>query len=350
MNFKNASILAPIVLALIALAGLSLGPGSEPIAVHSAEVDTAAQSTMRTITPISVTAAPLNVADASLVTPSPTDTGTPTLTRTPTATRTPTSTPTLTRTPSPLPTRTRTVTSTINAALRTIRVPILMYHYVSVPPPDADKYRLDLSVTPDAFETQMDYMQINGYHPIRLSDLTDYLVNGTPLPAKPVVLTFDDGYSDIYENAYPILKNHKFAATFFIITRFVNENRWGYMSWAQLDEVTRNGIEIGSHTLDHPSLRAKSRTYQTTEITDSKKMIEDHLGGQVVSFSYPAGEYGATTISILRSAGYSGAVTEIQGTRQSTELAYELKRIRIRGSYSVADYEHWINWFMENGK
>lgn len=346
MTFKIAGILAPVAIALIALAGLSLGPGSEPVGiVQSAQVDTSAGSTARTSTPT-----PPSVADSSAATASPTSTATPTLTLTPTATRTRTNTPTFTRTPSPLPTRTRTVTGTTNAAMRTIRVPILMYHYISVPPPDADKYRLDLSVTPDAFETQMDYLQINGYHPIRVSDLMDYLLNGTPLPPKPIVLTFDDGYSDIYENAYPILKNHKFPATFFVITKFVNENRWGYMNWAQLDEVAKNGFEIGSHTLDHPSLRAKSRTYQTTEIADSKKMLEDRLGGKVVSFAYPAGQYDATTISVLRSAGYWGAVTEIQGTSQSTDLAYELKRIRIRGSYSIADYERWINWFMANGK
>ncbi len=350
MNFKNASILAPIVIALIALAGLSLGPASEPVAVQSAQVDTSGGSSTRTMTPLAltITPAPLTVAEATATTPA--DTATPTLTLTPTATRTQTSTPTLTRTPSPLPTRTRTLTSTASSSVRAIRVPILMYHYVSVPPPDADKYRLDLSVTPEQFETQMDYLQINGYHPVRLSDLSDYLLNGTPLPAKPIVLTFDDGYSDIYQNAYPILKNHKFPATLFIITRFVDENRWGYMSWAQLDELAKNGMDIGSHTLDHPSLRGKSRAYQTTEVTDSKKMIEEHLGNTVVSFSYPAGQYDATTIAALRNAGYLGAVTEIQGTRQSTDMLYELRRIRIRGSYSVIDYEHWINYFMENGK
>ena len=320
-------VLAPIVVILTVAAGLILG---------------SPQTTANT----QVTA--LVIASA---TPTATDTETPTLT--PTFTNTPTSTPTATATPTMTPTRTRTPTSisgTATPSLRTIRVPILMYHYVSVPPLDADKYRLDLSVTPDAFETQMEYLAINGFHPIRLADLSDYLLRGTPLPDKPIVLTFDDGYTDNYTNAFRILKQYNFPATFFIISQFVEENRWGYVSWAQLDEMAKHGMEIGSHTRTHPDLYKRTLAFQTNQIAGSKQMLEERLGTPVVSFAYPSGKYDATTKSVLRSAGYLGAVTEIQGTRQSSEKLFELQRVRIRGSYSVMDYERWIKYFMENGK
>jgi peptidoglycan/xylan/chitin deacetylase (PgdA/CDA1 family) len=283
----------------------------------------------------------------------PTDSVSPTLTLTPlpteTSTSTPSPTPTATQTPSPTATRTR-VPTTATPPPRVARVPILMYHYVSVLPPDADKVRMDLTVSPDAFQTQMDYLTTNGYHPIRLSDLADYLLDGAPLPDKPIVLTFDDGYADNYANVFPTLRIRKFPATFFIITEFVNESRWGYLSWAQLAEMVKGGMEIGSHSLDHPSLYRKSRSFQDSEIAGSKRMIEANLPVTVVSFSYPSGDYDANTLAALRAAGYLGAVTEIQGARQSSDKILELRRIRIRGSYSINDFVRWLKYYEENGK
>ena len=316
MNVKRL-ITAVSSAVVLAVAGFVMGPGAE---------------------------APIVVRIAGVIAPS----ATPTATNTPTPTFTPTSTSTPTLTPTPTPTFTPSPTPT--RAPRAARVPILMYHYISVPPPDADKYRLDLSVTPAAFEAQMAYLAAQGYHPIRVSDLSDHLLNGTPLPPKPIVLTFDDGYLDNYENALPILEKYKFTGTFFIITQFVDEKRPGYMNWDQVEQLAIDGMEIGSHTLDHIGLRGKSRAIQTTEIVGSKAMIEDRIGTPVKSFCYPAGEYDALTISILRSAGYLAATTEIQGTYQSERSMYELRRVRIRGSYSIADYAYWIDYFLASGR
>jgi len=225
-----------------------------------------------------------------------------------------------------------------------------MYHYLSVPPPDADIYRLDLSVTPDTFEAQMKYLASAGYHPIRISDLTDYLLNGTQLPSKPIVLTFDDGYRDNYENALPVLKKYKFPATFFIIAQFIDDQKPGYMTWDQVEDLAIEGMEIGSHTLDHIDLRGKSRSVQASEIAGSKAMIESRIGTPVESFCYPSGQYDAQTISILRSTGYLAATTEIQGMYQSSNDTYQLRRIRVRGSYSAADLAYWIKYFTQSGK
>ena len=279
---------------------------------------------------------------------SPTLTATATTTSTPTAapTNTPTQTPTFV--PTLTPTRTHTPIPTREP---TVRVPILMYHYVSNPPFDADVYRLDLSVTPANFEAQMQYLAREGYHPIRVSDLGDHLLNGTPLPSKPIAITFDDGYCDNYENALPVLKQLKFPATFFVITRFIDMHREGYMTWDQLEEMAIEGMEIGSHSLTHPDLQGKSREIQTTEIFGSKAMIEARIGTPVKSFSYPASQYDARTMDITRAAGYRAAVTaDAQGTLHSANAIYELKRIRVRGSYSVNDLAYWIKYFMANGK
>ena len=86
---------------------------------------------------------------------------------------------------------------------RTVRVPILMYHYLSEPPPGADAYRVDLSVSPDLFAQHLDRLQAAGYTTVNLYDLADFLARGTPLPPQPVIITFDDGYRDNFENAVP---------------------------------------------------------------------------------------------------------------------------------------------------
>ncbi len=324
----TAVLIAVLLLLLVIGAGLSTG---EPLLRVAGDP------------PPTPSATPRSGLERPTLTPLPTETPTSTPSPTPTVTQTPspTATPTVTRTRTP---------TTATPTPRVARVPILMYHYVSVPPPDADKYRLDLTVTPDAFETQLDYLAINGYHPIRLADLTNYLLNGAALPDKPIVLTFDDGYADNYTIVFPALRNHKFPATFFIITDFVNENRWGYMNWAQLAEMVKGGMEIGSHSLDHPDLYRKPRAFQDDEVAGSKKMIEANLPTTVVSFSYPAGNYDANTLAALRAAGYLGAVTEIQGERQSSDKTLELRRIRVRGAYSINDFVHWLKYYEENGK
>lgn len=292
-----------------------------------------------------------NIAGAFLPSPTLTATETATPTPTPTATDTPTPTPTGTPTFTPIPTRPPIPMITRDPNQRIVRVPILMYHYISVPPPDADRYRLDLSVTPANFDAQMEYLALEGYHPVRVSDLAEYLANGVPLPTKPIVITFDDGYTDNYQNAFPILKKYKFSATFFVITQYVDDRKAGYMTWDQLEEMAIERMEIGSHSMTHPDLQGKPRAFVVSEIAGSKWLIESRIGTPVRVFSYPAGKYDAQTIDVLRSTGYLAAVTtEPQGARQSADNLFELQRIRVRGSFSLNDLAYWLKYFLTNGK
>ncbi|MBI5653671.1 MAG: polysaccharide deacetylase family protein [Chloroflexi bacterium] len=324
MNLRRFFAALPVAL-ILALAGYAVGPNAEPHAV---------------------------VQMAGLILPSatPTATNTATPTATPTQTSTPTNTATPTPTFTPTPTRTPPPTATRDPNLRGLRVPILMYHYISVPPPDADKYRLDLSVTPANFEAQMEYLAVEGFTPITVSDLAAHLLYGAPLPPKPIALTFDDGYMDNYQYAFPVLKKYKFTATFNVITDFIDGKRPGYMTWNNLEELAMEGMEIGSHTISHPDLNRKSRAFQLNEIAGSKTIIESRIGTPVQTFTYPAGNYDATTLDVLRQAGFVAALSEIQGTRQSTDNLLELRRIRIRGSYAVAEFGYWLKYFMTYSK
>lgn len=285
----------------------------------------------------------------------PTPTNTPTLTFTPTRTTTltftPTATATRTATLAPTRTRTPTPTPTINPTLRLARIPILMYHYVSIPPPDADAIRLDLSVTPQAFDEQMAFLKYQGYNTVRVSDIAEHLLFGAPLPEKPIALTFDDGYADAPEFVLPILKKYGMVGTIYVIPGFIENNKRGYATWQQLSEMAAVGIEIGSHTMDHPDLRGKTIAYQNAQIAGAKQIIEARMPGVIVkTFCYPAGKYDGTTFAVLKLSGYLGAVTEIQGLRQTNDDILEMRRLRIRGSYSLTDYAYWLNWFTNSGR
>jgi peptidoglycan/xylan/chitin deacetylase (PgdA/CDA1 family) len=221
---------------------------------------------------------------------------------------------------------------------RIARVPILMYHYISVPPEGADGIRYNLSVWPEVFATQMAYLAVEGYHPIRLADLAHHLADGTPLPDKPVVLTFDDGYEDNYASALPVLRASGFPATFFVITRFVDDGRPGYMTWDQLREMAAAGMEIGSHALDHPDLRGKAPAYQFGEVAAARLAILTQVGQPAETFCYPSGQYDAATLDALRASGYLAAVTEIPGVDQSGDQLMELRRLRVQGSRSIHEF------------
>jgi len=273
-------------------------------------------------------------------TPVPTRTGTasPTVTPSPTATAT--------VTPSPTPTATSTPLPTSDGVVRTLRVPILMYHHVSSVPPNADVYRRDLSVSPEQFDQQLRYLRAHGYHSVSLRDLLYALNRGWPLPPNPIVLTFDDGYADAYNNAFPLLRKYGFTATFFVLTAFADENRPGYLTWTQIARMSRAGMEIGSHSKDHPDLRRRGRDFLVWQILGSKQSIEAHTSQMVYAFSYPSGQYDAGVEEILKEAGFLVAVTTAQGTVQRSDRLLRLSRVRVRGSYTVHKLAEMIDYWM----
>jgi peptidoglycan/xylan/chitin deacetylase (PgdA/CDA1 family) len=217
------------------------------------------------------------------------------------------------------------------------QVPILMYHYISMPPP-GDRVRYNLSVTPDAFETQMTYLAVNGYHPVTLRQVADHLLDGAALPDRPIVLTFDDGYADNYVHALPVLRRRGYAATFFVITGFVDAGRPEYMTWRQLADLASWGMEVGAHSVDHPDLRGRSLRLQFAEVAAPKVAIEARLGVPVTSFAYPSGRFDATTVDVLRAAGYRAAVTTAPGTWQFAGGPYQLARVRVPGGGTIREF------------
>lgn len=238
-------------------------------------------------------------------------------------------TPDVTLTPAPTATAAPTPTAFVTAPApgKAAIVPILMYHHLQDLPSDATELRLTWTVAPAHFDAQMALIAQRGFHAITMAQLVGQLKEGRPLPAKPIIISFDDGWEEQYTVAFPILKKYHLIGTFFVYTRPIDHAP--YMTWAQLQEMSAAGMDIQAHTLTHPHLRALSPDEAMKEIADSKSIIETRLGKPVVAFDYPFGEYNASIIDMLKRAGYESAVTLAAGYTQRADELFTLHRIRV---------------------
>lgn len=218
-----------------------------------------------------------------------------------------------------------------DGTLRRIYVPILMYHYVSYLPPDADKYRVDLTITPDLFLSHLAYLKEQGYETISLYQLDEALLNGVPLPAKPIILTFDDGYIDHYTNVFPALRAYGFAGTFFIITALADANRPDYVNWAQIREMAAAGMSMESHTKDHVDLRGRDYDTLVYQLLGSLESLSAYTGVSAHMLSYPIGHYDALTLNVAGQLPIWRAVTTERGAWHTTDNRLQLTRVRVHG-------------------
>ena len=224
-----------------------------------------------------------------------------------------------------------------DGSIRQTRVPILMYHYVSVPPAGSDVYRQDLSVSPELFRSHLQALDEGGYTAISMYELVRHLNQGTPLPEKPVILTFDDGYRDNYENAFPLLQEFDMTAMFFVVTDYIDAGNPLYLSWDMAREMQAGGMYIESHGRNHASLRNRNDDYLVWQALGSAETIEYELGVRPRFITYPFGHFDSNTIRIFESAGFWGGVTINAGATHSTENPYQLKRVRVRGTTTAAE-------------
>jgi peptidoglycan/xylan/chitin deacetylase (PgdA/CDA1 family) len=281
-------------------------------------------------------AATPTLADTATPTNTPTNTPTPTPTNTatavpPTITPNPDWTATPTIPPPPLPTPQ-------GGYSWTLKVPILMYHYISIPPEDADVYRVDLSVEPDTFLEQMTYLAENGYTTIDLYDLSRAITNKQELPEKPVILTFDDGYLDNYHNAFPILQAFGFKGTFFIVTEFIDMGREGYLTWEMVTEMAAAGNRFEPHSRTHPDLTGQEKEILIWQTLGPQETIAHHVGYTPRYFGYPSGRYDATVIGVLQALDFWGAVTTVGGKWHGFDDRYEWSRLRIRHNTPLVEF------------
>ena len=213
-----------------------------------------------------------------------------------------------------------------------VQAHVLMYHHIGALPSDADDIRKGLTVSAQEFDSHVKYLTENNYQIMTLGQL-DQAIEQKKVPTKVAVLTFDDGYSDNFTDALPILKKYKVVGTFFIISSKLDTSE--YMTKDQIKELSKDGNEIGSHTLTHPSLDKLKGTALTKEVAQSKTDLEALTGVPVISFCYPSGKYNDDTIKAVTDAGYKIAVTTHASTGIIlTNQLLEVSRYRISSSMS----------------
>ncbi len=201
-------------------------------------------------------------------------------------------------------------------------IPIVMYHRI-----DGQAKLSKLSVSPESFKRQMQFLKRHRYNVVKLDDLPDLIKKGD-VPYKTIAITFDDGYENNYTEAYPVLKEQNIPATIFISPALIGKE--DYLGWDQVIELSESGlVSIGSHTMTHAWLPGKAIQNLDIEIADSKRAIESHLRKEIDSFSYPLGRFDKYVRKKVMDVGYKIAVATNPGKDYPKHDIFAMKRVRI---------------------
>jgi peptidoglycan/xylan/chitin deacetylase (PgdA/CDA1 family) len=207
-----------------------------------------------------------------------------------------------------------------------------------------------LWVSVDMFRGQMSYLKKRGYHPLTFKEVAAEVDAGQSLSENAVVLTFDDGYKNNYENGFPILREFGYKAVFYLVTNAVgrdnfwhnpsSEIRLPMLSWGEIKEMQDAGMEIGSHTLNHPPLLSLTPDEVRRELVESRDELAARLGQLPLTFANPYGN-GADAPAIqkaIENAGYRWAVSVHRGKADLHGNPHCLKRLFIRGDDTMYDF------------
>lgn len=216
-----------------------------------------------------------------------------------------------------------------------ISIPILLYHYVANNPNPKDTARNSLSVSPDKFEAQMNYLAQNGYTPITLDTLYGIYNKQTSAPKKPIVLTFDDGYIDFYTIVYPILRKFNFHAVSFIATGLIEGSY--YMNWNQIKGIQSSGlVTFEDHTVTHANLAGLTFQAALKQMIDSKNVLQSQTGYPVNFIAYPYGISNKTVQAAAQKAGFVGGLGVWYG--KATGPSINMPRIKVSGFWSLKEF------------
>jgi peptidoglycan/xylan/chitin deacetylase (PgdA/CDA1 family) len=206
-------------------------------------------------------------------------------------------------------------------------VPILEYHVLGEAPPEAPYPELYVA-KPD-FRHQLEWLDRNGYEAVTLEQVEEAWYDGGVLPARPVVLSFDDGYRPQFIVALPQLRKHGWAG----VLNLKAEGSDLYAS--NVREMIAAGWEVASHTTNHSDLTTLEAGPLEEEVAGSREILQREYEVPVTNFCYPAGKFDPTVIAAVEAAGYLGATTEIAGYADRA-APYELARFEILGSNGIS--------------
>ena len=221
-------------------------------------------------------------------------------------------------------------------------LPIFMFHYIKDIPSDTpDQLGYRLSFSPEKLEQFLVFFKENNIETLTFWDLKNIIEKKREFPKKAVMLTFDDGHIDHYQNAFRILKKHNAKGVFFIISG-KPDNDHLYANWDQIKEMSDQGQEIASHTISHLDLRNLSSEKIKQELEISKQVIEEKIGKPVISFCYPAGKYNQKVLEIVKE-NYLFARTTQAGKYFSIQKRHEIPTVRMFPETSVSSLKIWFD-------
>jgi peptidoglycan/xylan/chitin deacetylase (PgdA/CDA1 family) len=212
------------------------------------------------------------------------------------------------------------------------QISILTYHAL-------DDSGSIVSTSPGVFQAQMRYLSEAGFNVVSFGEVVAHLNEGRPLPARTVAISFDDGYKSVYTEAFPVLRQYGFTATVFLIADYCGKyNDWPgnlpslkrlpLLSWSEIKEMQKYGIEFGAHTMTHPDLTRLAEWRVDYEMRQSKCTIQDHLGEEVVVFAYPYGKYNRSVKETARKH-FRGACSTQLGRIDGRSDVYLLNRVDV---------------------
>lgn len=226
--------------------------------------------------------------------------------------------PTITITPSPVP--------LIGYCLH---VPVLMYHHIQPEAAAKELGQTSLTVDNGIFDQQMAYLVANGYTPIWANELINALLTHSPLPAKTVVVTMDDGYADNDVYALPVLQKYGIKANLMLSSGLMGGNP-DMLTWDQVNQMKGSGLfYFTNHTWSHYAITNGPQDKIESEIDVAQGQIQRYTGQPVNIFTYPYGMFDNNAIQTLQRKGYIGAFSEIPGQYQCDSFIMTLHRTRI---------------------
>lgn len=250
-------------------------------------------------------------------------------------------------------------TISVSGSVDEIKIPGVMYHGILKDPARQGKY----VITPSQFEQDIKYLKDNGYTGVFISDLIEYVEKGTPLPEKPILITFDDGYYNNYLYAYPILKKYDTKAIFSLIGRYSEQYSetgeknayYTHITWEQAREMADSGLaELQNHSYDLHSLehRKGAKKLSGESVEDYQRMlygdlhktdalIYENTGYKPTAFTYPFGYISAESLMVIKEMGYKASISSESGfsiiSREKPNL-YELKRVNRPSGKSSSEF------------
>lgn len=232
----------------------------------------------------------------------------------------------------------------------TAKMPILRYRHVC---PQLEGATVGYNVTPDNFEKQLQYLSENNFYSAVWEDWEKAATTGTLLPGKPILITFDGGYLDFFNYAWPLLKRYGFKATVLLVAeRIGTTNSWEradspevpLLGWPEICQLRDEGVEFGSLGATYQPLSLLSPTEIVQEAVRSRFILEQGLGRSVKTFAYPYGDFDPVVQHLIGACGYTYGLSCLSGINGLNDNLLALRRIDLMGSDSLSDFATQLSY------